>query len=168
MSGPVAANDFRPDPQSVADAVRAKMAEHDYASKSLGIQLEAIAPGYARMAMVVQQHMLNGFGLCHGGVVTTLADTAFAYACNSYNELTVATGIFVEILNPSHEGDRLLAVAREVAGGGRHGIYDIVVTNQHGKHVAMMRGRSHTMKGKHLVEFAQSTNEGGSHDGKQA
>jgi acyl-CoA thioesterase len=150
------ANDFRPDPQAVAEAVRDKMGEFDYASKSLGIRIEGVAPGFARVSMAVQQHMLNGFGMCHGGVITTLADTAFAYACNSYNELTVATGIFVEILNPAHEGDRLLAVAREVALNGRQGIYDIVVTNQHGKQVAMMRGRSHTMKGKHLVEFPQS------------
>jgi len=97
--------------------------------------------------------MLNGFGLCHGGVITTLADTAFAFACNSYNELTLASGIFIEILNPGNVGDRLVAEAREVLINGRLGLYDIMVTNQHGKQVASMRGRSHTMKGKHIVEY---------------
>lgn len=146
----------RPDPQSVADAVRAKMFEHDYASKGLGMQIEAVSPGYARVTMTVTRAMLNGFGLCHGGVITTLADTAFAFACNSYNELTLASGIFIEILNPGHEGDRLLAEAREVTLNGRLGLYDVMVTNQHGKQVAVMRGRSHTMKGKHIVDFSQS------------
>ncbi len=143
----------RPDPQTVAEAVRRKLFEHDYASKGLGMQIEAISPGYARVTMTVRRDMLNGFGLCHGGIITTLADTAFAFACNSHNELTLASGIFIEILNPGHEGDRLLAEAREVTINGRLGLYDITVTNQHGKQVAVMRGRSHTMKGKHVVDF---------------
>jgi acyl-CoA thioesterase len=145
--------DHRPDPQTVAEAVRKKMFENDHASKSLGMTIEAIAPGYARVTMVVKKTMLNGFGLCHGGIITTLADSAFAFACNSYNEYTLASGIFIEILMPANEGDRLLAEAKEVTSNGRLGLYDIFVTNQHGKQVAVMRGRSHTMKGKHIVEF---------------
>lgn len=145
----------RPDPQTVAEAVKRKMFENDFASQGLGMQIESIAPGYARVTMTVRRDMLNGFGLCHGGIITTLADTAFAFACNSHNELTLASGIFIEILNPGHEGDRLLAEAREVTINGRLGLYDILVTNQHGKHVAVMRGRSHTMKGKHIVEFTK-------------
>jgi acyl-CoA thioesterase len=150
------AHGHRPDPQTVAEAVRRKMFENDHASKSLGMQIEAISPGYARVTMAVRNDMLNGFGLCHGGIITTLADTAFAFACNSHNELTLASGIFIEILNPGHEGDRLLAEAREVTINGRLGLYDITVTNQHGKQVALMRGRSHTMKGKHIVDFPHS------------
>ena len=143
----------RPDPQTVAEAVRDKMYENDAASRGLGIAIEVIAPGYSRATMTVRPDMVNGFGLCHGGVITTLADTAFAFACNSLNELTLASGIFIEILNPGHVGDRLIAEAREVVINGRLGLYDIMVTNQHGKQVASMRGRSHTMKGKHIVEF---------------
>ena len=146
-------SDHRPDPQTVAEAVRRKVFENDHCSKGLGMAIEAIAPGYARVTMTVKKSMLNGFGLCHGGVITTLADTAFAFACNSYNELTLASGIFIEILNPANEGDRLLAEAKEVTINGRLGLYDIFVTNQHGRQVAVMRGRSHTMKGKHIVEF---------------
>ncbi len=143
----------KPDPQTVAERVRDKMYEHDAASRGLGIAIEVIAPGYARATMTVRPDMVNGFGLCHGGIITTLADTAFAFACNSYNELTLASGIFIEILNPGQVGDRLVAEAREVVINGRLGLYDIAVTNQHGKQVAQMRGRSHTIKGKHIVDF---------------
>ena len=143
----------KPDPQTIAEMVRDKVFANDAASRGLGIAIEVIAPGYARATMTVRSDMVNGFGLCHGGVITTLADTAFAFACNSHNELTLASGIFIEILNPGHVGDRLIAEAREVVINGRLGLYDISVTNQHGKQVAQMRGRSHTMKGKHIVDF---------------
>ena len=142
----------KPDPQTIAERVRDRLFEHDAASRGLGIAIEVIAPGYARATMAVRPDMVNGFGLCHGGIITTLADTAFAFACNSHNELTLASGIFIEILNPGNVGDRLVAEAHEVVVNGRLGLYDIVVTNQHGKQVAQMRGRSHTMKGKHIVE----------------
>lgn len=143
----------KPDPQTVAEAVRDKVWADDAVSQGLGMAIEVIGPGFARVTMTVRPDMVNGFGLCHGGVITTLADTAFAFACNSHNELTLASGIFIEILNPGHIGDRLVAEAREVVINGRLGLYDITVTNQHGKQVAAMRGRSHTMKGKHIVEF---------------
>lgn len=141
----------RPDAHSVAEAVRRGMWAKDAASQGLGMRIEAVGPGYARLTMTVRPDMLNGFGICHGGFITLLADSAFAYACNSHNELTVAAAIAVEFLAPVHEGDRLLAEAREVAVVGRNGVYDIAVTNQHGKTVAVMRGRSHTQKGKHVV-----------------
>lgn len=143
----------RPDPQTVAEKVRDQMFEHDAVSRGLGMHIDVIGPGYARVSMTVRPDMVNGFGLCHGGVITTLADTAFAFACNSHNELTLASGIFIEILNPGNVGDRLIAEAREVVVNGRLGLYDICVTNQHGKQVAQMRGRSHTMKGKHIVDL---------------
>jgi acyl-CoA thioesterase len=141
------------DPHALAEAVRHGMFKDDAASQGLGMQIEAVGPGYARIAMTVRADMLNGFRICHGGFITTLADSAFAFACNSHNELTVAAGIVVDFLAPAHEGDRLVAECHEVALTGRTGVYDIKVTNQHGKTVVVMRGRSHTMKGKHVVDL---------------
>jgi acyl-CoA thioesterase len=139
------------DRQRIAEAVRHGLFAKDTAAQSLGMEVESIAPGRSRISMTVRPDMLNGFAICHGGFITTLADTAFAYACNSYNELTVAAGIVVDFLAPVHAGDRLTADAREVAMKGRTGIYDITVTNQENKTVAVMRGRSFTQKGKHVV-----------------
>jgi acyl-CoA thioesterase len=141
------------DPHALAEAVRHGMFKDDAASQGLGMQIEAVGPGYARIGMTVRPDMLNGFRICHGGFITTLADSAFAFACNSHNELTVAAGIVVDFLAPAHEGDRLVAECHEVALTGRTGVYDIKVTNQHGKTVVVMRGRSHTMKGKHVVDL---------------
>lgn len=141
------------DPQAIAEAVRHGMYARDSATQGLGMAIEAIGPGYARVTMTVRADMLNGFAICHGGYITLLADSAFAYACNSYNALTVASGIVVDFMAPAHEGDRLLAVGREISRSGASGIYDIAVTNQHGKTVAVMRGRSHTIKGRHVVEL---------------
>lgn len=141
------------DPQAVADAVRLGMFMNDAASRGLDMQIEAVGPGHARIAMTVRPDMLNGFQICHGGFITTLADSAFAFACNSHNELTVAAGIVVDFLAPAHEGDRLVAECHEVALTGRTGVYDVKVTNQHGSTVVVMRGRSHTMKGKHVVQL---------------
>jgi acyl-CoA thioesterase len=117
------------------------------------MQIEAVGPGYARLTMTVRRDMLNGFAICHGGFITTLADSAFAYACNSYNALTVASGIVVDFVTSAHEGDRLVAEAREVSRSGATGVYDVAVTNQHGKTVALLRGRSHTLKGRHVVDL---------------
>lgn len=142
------------DAQTVAEAVRHGMFDNDAASRALGMSIEAIGPGYARVVMTVRADMLNGFRICHGGFITTLADTAFAFACNSYNALTVASGIVVDFLAPANEGDRLLAEGREVSRTGSTGVYDMTVTNQHGRTVAVMRGRSHTIKGRHVVDLA--------------
>jgi acyl-CoA thioesterase len=95
--------------------------------------------------------MLNGFGICHGGLVATLADTAFAYACNAQGELTVASGFSIDLLAPAHEGDVLSAEAQELSRSGRTGLYDIAVRNQRGEHVAAFRGRSYTMKGRPVI-----------------
>ncbi len=141
------------DPHAVAEAVRLGMFMDDAASRGLGMQIEAVGPGYARIAMTVRPDMLNGFRICHGGFITTLADSAFAFACNSYNEVTVASGIVVDFLAPAHEGDRLVAECHEVARTGRTGVYDIKVTDQQGKAVVVMRGRSHTIKGKQVVQL---------------
>ena len=139
--------------QATAEAVRDRMFAEDAASRGLGMKVEAVGPGYSKLSMTVQPSMLNGFKTCHGGFIATLADSAFAFACNSHNEVTVASGIVVDFLAPAYEGDALEAECHEVALTGRTGVYDITVTNQHGKTVVVMRGRSHTMKGKAVVDL---------------
>jgi acyl-CoA thioesterase len=141
------------DPNAIAEAVRLGMFMDDAASRGLGMEIEEVGPGYARISMTVRPDMLNGFKMCHGGFITTLADSAFAFACNSYNEVTVASGIVVDFLAPAHEGERLTAECHEVARTGRTGVYDIEVTNQDDKAVVVMRGRSHTIKGKQVVQL---------------
>ena len=122
------------------------MLADDAASRGLGMSVDAMGPGYALLSMRVRPDMLNGFKVCHGGFITTLADSAFAFACNSYNELTLAAGIAVDFIAPALEGDRLTAEAREVALSRRTGVYDVHVTNQRGEVVAVLRGRSHRVK----------------------
>jgi acyl-CoA thioesterase len=140
------------DAQSIAEACRDAMWRDDRASKWMGLEVTAIGPGSATLTMTVREHMLNGHDICHGGLVTTLADSAFAFACNAYNEVTVAAGFDVNLLRASSLGDVLTATARELHKTGRTGVYDISVTNQRGEVVAAFRGRSVTMKGRPLVE----------------
>jgi acyl-CoA thioesterase len=140
------------DPQGVAEACRDAMWRGDRASRMLGLQIVAVGPGSATLTMTVREDMLNGHDICHGGLVTTLADSAFAFACNAYNEVTVAAGFDVNLMAASRLGDVLTATARELNKTGRTGVYDIAVTNQRGEAVAAFRGRSFTMKGKPLVE----------------
>ena len=139
-------------PQQVAEAARDAMSRNDRASRALGIQVLAVSPGAALLCMAVREDMLNGHDICHGGLITTLADSAFAFACISYNELTVASGFDVNLIAAGHLGDVLTATAQEVSKAGRTGVYDVTVRNQRGEHVAAFRGRSYTMKGKPLVE----------------
>jgi len=139
-------------PQAIAEATRDAMWKDDRASRLLGMQVLAVGPGSATTAMTVRDDMLNGHDICHGGLITTLADSAFAFACNSYNEITVASGFDVNLVAPAHLGDRLTAVARELSKAGRTAVYDIVVSNQRGETVAAFRGRSYTMKGRPVVE----------------
>jgi acyl-CoA thioesterase len=139
-------------PQQVAEASRDAMWANDRASKALGIRIVAVGPGTATLAMTVREDMLNGHDICHGGLVTTLADSAFAFACNAYNEVSVAAGFDVNLFAASRLGDVLTATAHEVSKTGRTGVYDIAVTNQRGEAVAAFRGRSYTMKGQALVE----------------
>jgi acyl-CoA thioesterase len=139
-------------PQQIAEAARDAMWKDDRASKGLGMVIAAVGPGSATVTMTVRPDMLNGFDICHGGLIATLADTAFAFACNAYNELTVAAGFDVNIVAAARGGDALTATATEVSRTGRTGVYDIAVTNQRGETVAAFRGRSFTMKGKPVVE----------------
>ncbi|MCV2354228.1 hydroxyphenylacetyl-CoA thioesterase PaaI [Paucibacter sp. B2R-40] len=137
--------------QEIAEAVRDGMLANDRASKALGMDVLAIGPGSATLAMTVTEAMLNGFDICHGGMVTALADSTFAFACNSYNELTVASGFSIDIVAPSRLGDRLKAVAKETSLAGRTGVYDITITNQADELIAVFRGRSYRIKGKPVV-----------------
>jgi acyl-CoA thioesterase len=138
-------------PQAIAERVGAGMFAEDAASPGLGMRIDAIGPGRARMCMSVRADMLNGFKVCHGGFIATLADSAFAFACNSYNELTVASGFSVDLVAPAYEGDLLTADAVEVMRRGRTGVYDVRVTNQRDELIAVFRGRSHAVKGKQVV-----------------
>jgi acyl-CoA thioesterase len=149
-AGPM--NAGRITPQQLAEASRDAMQRDDRASRMLGIQVVAIGPGSATLTMAVREDMLNGHDICHGGLVTTLADSAFAYACNAYNEVSVAAGFDVTLVAPAHRGDLLTARAHEKAKSGRTGVYDIEVDNQRGERIAVFRGRSYTIKGKPLVE----------------
>jgi len=140
------------DAPQIAEAARDAMWAKDRASKALGIRVVAIGPGSATLTMTVREDMLNGHDLCHGGLVATLADSAFAYACNAYNEVTVASGFDIHLMDGARLGDVLTATASELSKGGRTGVYDIEVSNQRGEPVAAFRGRSYTMKGKPLVQ----------------
>lgn len=137
--------------QRIAEAVRDVMFANDRASRGLGMEIAAIAPGTATLTMTVRADMLNGFDICHGGLVTTLADSTFAFACNSHNEMTVASGFAIDIVAASRLGDVLTATARETSLSGRTGVYDITITNQRDELVAVFRGRSYRIKGKPVV-----------------
>ncbi len=137
-----------PTPQQVAETVRDGMLRNDRASRWLGLQVLQVAPGEASVCMTVREQMLNGHDICHGGLIATLADSAFAYACNSYNELTVASGFAVDLLAPGRLGDVLTARCHEVSRSGRTGVYDCEVRNQRGERIAVFRGRSYAAKGR--------------------
>ena len=137
--------------QETADHVRHGMWANDQACQALGMQVLAVTPGSATLSMPVRADMLNGHAICHGGLIATLADSAFAYACNSYDELTVASSFAIELLAPGKLGDVLTAHCTEQAKGGRTGLYDVQVYNQRGERVAVFRGRSYTLKGRLAV-----------------
>jgi len=138
--------------QQVAEACARLMWQDDGPSQRLGMTLDRIAPGEAALTMEVTDQMTNGHGTGHGGYIFTLADTAFAVACNSYNQRTVAQHCSITYIAPVSRGDRLTAIAREQVRTGRSGIYDVRVVDQNGRHVAEFRGHSRTVKGTHLPE----------------
>ena len=131
----------------LARRVGAAIYAADTCSKWLGMTLEEVRPGYARMRMAVRPEFLNGHGICHGGLMFTLADSTFAFACNSHNIPAVAAGCTIEFLKPVQAGDTLMAEAVEQTVSGRHGIYDIRVGNAAGEAVAMFRGKSAQLPG---------------------
>lgn len=153
MNAPTPAAGAALTPQQIAEAVGAALLAGDRASRALGITIDAMTPGSATLRMTVRADMLNGLGICHGGIITTLADSTFAFASNSYNDFSVVSGIAVEMLAPAREGDVLVAVASEVSRRARLGVYDVAVTNQRGERVALLRGRSYTTKGQPIIEL---------------
>ena len=138
-------------PQQTAELVRDGMFARDRAAQSLAMRITHIAPGEATIEMAVRGDMLNGFDTCHGGYITTLGDTAFAYACNTRNEMTVASGLAVEFVAPGRPDDVLVAEAKELSQAGRTGVYDVTIRNQQGQLIALFRGKSYSMKGKPTV-----------------
>ena len=142
-------------PEQIALRVGEVMFTNDVASKTtMGMELISVAPGRAVMRMAVQPLHLNGHQICHGGFIFTLADSTFAFACNSRNRNTVAAGCSIEFLKPAHEGDVLSCEGVEQMLQGRHGIYDLKVTNQRGEVVAMFRGKSAQIPGTVFPEEA--------------
>ena len=140
------------DAQALAELAGKTMYERDPASQALGMTLDAIRPGYARMRMRVREDMLNGHGTCHGGYIFMLADSAFAFACNSHNFNTVGAGCTIDYLAPGRAGDVLVAEAVEQALAGKTGVYDVVVTDQDGRKIALFRGKSHRVAG-HVADM---------------
>ena len=120
------------------------MYETDPALRVLGIKVEVTGVGEAEAVFEIGAEMLNGHDVCHGGYLFTLADTAFAYACNSYNKVTLAAGASIEFLRPARLGDRIVATATEAHRGGRVGFYDVLRHNQDGENIAIFRGRSNS------------------------
>ncbi len=135
------------DRHALAARVARGMYARDFAAQSLGLEILEVDAGFARLAMRVRREMLNGHALCHGGYIFTLADSAFAYACNSDNHVTVALACHIYFIAPAREGDRLVAVAREVAKAGRTGVYDVTVMDQNGTTIATFRGNSYRTRG---------------------
>jgi len=135
------------DADELAKAAGEAMWHADRSSKWLGMRLEEIRAGYTRLSMAVTSDMTNGQATCHGGLIFTLADSSFGFACNSRNQRAVAAGCSIEFLAPALLGDRLTAECREQAIAGRTGLYDARVTNQKGDLIALFRGKSATIKG---------------------
>ncbi len=139
-------------PKERATRAAEAMWSDDDASKWLGMTLVSVDEGTAVMTLTVQQHHCNGHGMCHGGITFSLADSCFAFACNSRNQSTVAQNNMITYTAPAQVGDVLTATAREVSLTGRSGIYDVCVTNQNGKTIAEMRGLSRAIKGQLFTE----------------
>jgi acyl-CoA thioesterase len=127
------------------------MFERDRASQAAGMRVEAVAPGYARVAMRLAPEMINGHHTAHGGAIFTLADSAFAFACNARNVPSVAQHCSITYVTPGREGETLVAEARETNLTGRFGIYDITVKADDGRVVAIFRGHSAAVRG-HVVK----------------
>ena len=131
-------------PQTKANALARRVAEHllsrEGTGPSWGIEIEEVREGYARIAMIVRAEMLNGHAIAHGGMIFALADTAFAYACNSRNVSTVANQASIVFLAPAREGERLVAEAQEEALAGRSGVYQVTIRNPAGKKITVFQG----------------------------
>lgn len=139
-------------PEDRAERAAKVMWDADAASPWLGMSLDAVGPGWAEMSLTVMAHHCNGHQICHGGMIFALADSAFAFACNSYNQHVVAQHNTISFIAPGRAGDVLKAQAKELSREGRSGIYDVRVTRGDGQVIAEMRGCSRTVKGRHFEE----------------
>lgn len=139
-------------PQEIAEACGAHMHEKNQLAQALGVVLEEMAPGRARVSLAVRDDMTNSMGTCHGGIIFSLADCAFEYSCNSHDRKTVAAGSSIDYVSAARLGDRLTAIAEERSLVGRSGVYDIRVVDQNGDPVAFFRGRSRSVTGAILPE----------------
>ena len=142
--------------QALADATAEAMYSRDRAAQALGIKIVRVQPGASLLTMTVRSDMVNGHHICHGGMIFSLADTAFAYACNSYNKNTVASACHIDFLVPAKEGETLEAEAVEQSAAGRTGVYDITVRNNHGKTIALFRGKSYRINGEVIAGLQQA------------
>ena len=142
--------------QTLAQAAADAMWSRDNAAQALGMAIVQVTPGSAQLTMTVRRDMVNGHNICHGGMIFSLADTAFAYACNSYNKNTVASACNIDFLAPAKEGDLLHAEAIEQSQAGRTGVYDITVRTQTGKAVALFRGKSYRIQGEVIAGLEQA------------
>jgi acyl-CoA thioesterase len=138
--------------QALAERVAGEMFARDRASQAMGMRISKVGPGRAELTMTVRADMLNGHATCHGGFIFTLADSAFAFACNSANLTTVASGCSIDFITPAREDDVLTAIGQERSLSGRTGVYDIEVRNQRGETVALFRGKSYRIKGHVIAE----------------
>lgn len=141
-------------PDALARACAEAMWAEDRASPGLGMTLDSVGPGRAQLSMRVEARMVNGHGICHGGFVFALADSAFAFACNSHGERAVAQHCAITYLRPARLGERLVADARERARAGRSGLYDITVRTDAGEAVAEFRGQSRLSGGRFFEDAA--------------
>ncbi|NVK30315.1 MAG: hydroxyphenylacetyl-CoA thioesterase PaaI [Gammaproteobacteria bacterium] len=128
------------------------MWQNDRTTQSMGMKIISVAPGEAVLTMTVQEHMLNGQGSAHGGMLFTMADSCFGFACNTYNQFAVAQQCSINYVAPGKLGDVLTATGREVHRAGRGGVYDIEIRNQDNTLIALFRGTCRTVKGQHLPE----------------
>ena len=142
--------------QALAEATASAMWARDRAAQGLDMRILGMKPGYAKLAMPVRADMVNGHHICHGGMIFTLADTAFAYSCNSYNKNTVASACHIDFLAPAKEGETLEAEAIEQSQSGRTGVYDVTVRSTTGKTIALFRGKSYRIQGEVIAGLQQA------------
>jgi len=133
--------------QALAERIAAVIEREDRASRLLGMKLLEVGPGRARLSMRVSGEMVNGQKVCHGGLIFSLADSSFGYACNTHNQRALAASCSIDFLAPAQLGDELTAAAQETAHAGRTRVYDVRVTNQAGELIALFRGKSAAVKG---------------------
>jgi acyl-CoA thioesterase len=150
-------NKATPTPDDIARACAQAMWQQDDASRGLGVELLEVKSGQATLAMTIMPHMVNGQRIAHGGFIFTLADSAFAFACNSHNERVVAAQGNITFIRPGKLGDRLVATAREISRSGRSGIYDVHVTADDGTVIAEFRGHSRVIAGTWLPASESDT-----------